>query len=486
MRITNPYGMIPTQEIESPARPYTVTTGQIIRKGDPVILSSNLISIATTTSKKLVGVAASSVADLSGGAAAGEKINVYDDPEQKFEMRMHTTAPAITAEYQTFADLYGSSGTFEVGEHAAPLYSILSILRLCPETATAETNGRVIVQIKRHEFAYNKILDVAGITIQSYAGSPNTHLTPKEIGDICSDYTNGAVYVATGVTNSSWTAIAPAAWSTYAGNPNTNVTATAVGQICTDTTNGQLYMSFAADGTHWYPLVVQRQGASVSPINMFANAGNPNTAVTAITIGDICVDVTNGDIYIAGATGTATWYPLVLQKQAASVTPTRHYAYAGTPAGNVTASRIGDMCVDVTNGRVYVANATGTGGWVQLTKQDGATGAALTQSLAPIGAVDTAITSASTNLSACTKPVTPLDPTNASGTVTLVVDTGGTAGQSKKFLIISTAAVHNVAITATQGYFGNQTFTSAKDAGRMFELLSDGTKWSINIGSQPA
>lgn len=38
----------------------------------------------------------------------------------------------------------------------------------------------------------------------------------------------------------------------------------------------------------------------------------------------------------------------------------------GTPAATMTALRIGDVYIDYTNGAIYIASATGTGSWVAL------------------------------------------------------------------------------------------------------------------------
>ena len=56
-------------------------------------------------------------------------------------------------------------------------------------------------------------LTLAGITLSAYAGTPEAHVTGNRKGDLCVDYTNGALYVFAGTPtqNTGWKLVTQAA-----------------------------------------------------------------------------------------------------------------------------------------------------------------------------------------------------------------------------------------------------------------------------------
>lgn len=175
-----------------------------------------------------------------------------------------------------------------------------------------------------------------GDVVQAQGGSWVTvdTLTTADVSSVFGR--SGAVTAQTGDYNASQVD------KTYAGNPNGNVTADFIGDLCIDTTNGKLYQATAADNSHWNimngqgftiaagaavgvlftnndtddpPLYLSNSNATgpqlrVGGINFFTNAGNPNTVITAEAIGDLCVDKTNGALYVAQVADNAHWVAL--------------------------------------------------------------------------------------------------------------------------------------------------------------------------------
>ena len=113
-----------------------------------------------------------------------------------------------------------------------------------------------------------------------------------------------------------------------------------------------------------------RNGFQIGGTTIMTGDGTPSTYALALRIGDLYVDYTNGAIWIASATGTGGW----VQYTAAGATMASNSTIggtsiqtgAGTPQGVKTAGRIGDIAIDYTNGQLYVANATGTAGWIMV------------------------------------------------------------------------------------------------------------------------
>ena len=108
-------------------------------------------------------------------------------------------------------------------------------------------------------------------------------------------------------------------------------------------------------------------GIQIGGTTYFTGDGTPVATCTAIRIGDIYVDYTNGALYIASAVGTGGWVGftgIASMASGGTIGGTGIQTQAGTPVAVTTAARIGDIAIDYTNGQIYIANAIGTGGWV--------------------------------------------------------------------------------------------------------------------------
>ena len=108
-------------------------------------------------------------------------------------------------------------------------------------------------------------------------------------------------------------------------------------------------------------------GSYIGGTRIFTNAGSPAGTVTAARIGDMCVDYTNHALYMATATGTGSWTAfagLSTLASGATIGGVSYFTDAGAPGD--TALQIGDIAVDYTNGAFYMAQATGSSGWVRL------------------------------------------------------------------------------------------------------------------------
>lgn len=98
----------------------------------------------------------------------------------------------------------------------------------------------------------------------------------------------------------------------------------------------------------------------------YTGTGTPAATFTATEIGDLYLDYTNAVLYIATATGTGGWVAyagLSSMASGATIGGTSIFTGSGSPASVITAVRIGDLYVDYTNAVLYIAIATGTGGW---------------------------------------------------------------------------------------------------------------------------
>ena len=111
-----------------------------------------------------------------------------------------------------------------------------------------------------------------------------------------------------------------------------------------------------------------KNGVQIGGTTIYTGSGTPSAYAVALRIGDLYIDYTNGAIYQATATGTGSWSVLTnTLGTLPSGTPiggTEILTQAGTPVGVTTAVRIGDIAIDYTNGQIYIANATGSAGWV--------------------------------------------------------------------------------------------------------------------------
>ena len=95
--------------------------------------------------------------------------------------------------------------------------------------------------------------------------------------------------------------------------------------------------------------------------------GTPSATFSAVEVGDLYMDYTNAVLYIASATGTGSWTAyagLSSMASGATIGGTSHFTDAGAPSD--TAIRIGDLAVDYTNGALYMAQATGSSHWQRL------------------------------------------------------------------------------------------------------------------------
>jgi len=147
--------------------------------------------------------------------------------------------------------------------------------------------------------------------VHKYAGDPDGHV-PGAIGDLCVDYSTPALYQCTSLPTG-WTICAAGSGITswglestthfnHAGDPNTHVTSVRKGDLCIDTTTPALWMATAATATTW-----TRVGPEI--VDVFptvTGSGTPEGVVTA-AVGASYVDTTNGAVWFkqsgAGDTG---------------------------------------------------------------------------------------------------------------------------------------------------------------------------------------
>jgi hypothetical protein len=100
---------------------------------------------------------------------------------------------------------------------------------------------------------------------------------------------------------------------------------------------------------------------------IFTGDGTPAATFTAKELGDLYMDYTNAVLYIASATGTGSWTAfagLATMATGATIGGTSIFTKAG--AADATAIRIGDLSIDYTNGALYMANATGASDWQRI------------------------------------------------------------------------------------------------------------------------
>lgn len=152
----------------------------------------------------------------------------------------------------------------------------------------------------------------------------------------------------------------------FAGDPNTHVTSKRKGDLCLDITTPALYIANAAASTSW--AAVGGGGGGITSWGLestshFTHAGDPNAAVTAVAAGDLCIDTTNKDLYIAEGAGTV--WTLV----GPATFP--DFTGSGSPEGVQTAN-VGQSYQDADTGALYFkfsGDATNTG-WVIGTAHD--------------------------------------------------------------------------------------------------------------------
>ena len=143
-----PVGFRPVQKVLRCTR-YVVATSQTIAIGDAVILSSNLVQIALSTSGVLLGVAATAVTS----AAAGAFIWVWDHPEQLFVGQC--SGDSTDAGIGDPCDIEGTTGIMEVNENAST-EDVIVVRQAHPDDSLA-ANGRVYFQIQKHVYANSEV-----------------------------------------------------------------------------------------------------------------------------------------------------------------------------------------------------------------------------------------------------------------------------------------------------------------------------------------
>lgn len=154
-----PFGFIPCQDGASEAVPrkMTVTTGQTIKVGDPVYVSSGLVTLGTTTTPRFCGVAAEACAS----APAGTQILVYTDP--KLEFRIQASGAAMAeAKIGNLYDLGGSSGVFTANLNA----QTIGCMKLIGYESLG-TYGICRVKLARHQFDTSEGLTVDTVTLEN-------------------------------------------------------------------------------------------------------------------------------------------------------------------------------------------------------------------------------------------------------------------------------------------------------------------------------
>lgn len=147
----NPYGLVPAHPVPSDEmHTYTVATGAVIAVGDPVIPNGATIDIAVSNSSTtLAGVAAQATA--SGGAAAGDEIAVYDNPNTIFFVRCSADASAVAL--GTLMDLSGTTGAF-VANVAASTQDLLMNMGVKRGDTSSTTGAQLKVRINASHHAF--------------------------------------------------------------------------------------------------------------------------------------------------------------------------------------------------------------------------------------------------------------------------------------------------------------------------------------------
>jgi hypothetical protein len=139
--LDNPVGFYPIDHLcggEIRSHEYTVTTGQTIYKGDPVMLiaAGTVSVIAATDDVKCTGIAAEYVYD--GLSAGGKKIQVYDDPHIIFGVQSTTGQTPGLTEVGASADMI----TYGAGSSTTHL-SIMELAAASAQTAMFLVVGKI-------------------------------------------------------------------------------------------------------------------------------------------------------------------------------------------------------------------------------------------------------------------------------------------------------------------------------------------------------
>ena len=108
-------------------------------------------------------------------------------------------------------------------------------------------------------------------------------------------------------------------------------------------------------------------GCQIGGTTIFTGDGTPAATFLALRIGDLYVDHTGGALYIAGATGSGSWVAFAgTATMASGATIGGTYIFTKAGAADATAVRVGDLSIDYTNGALYMANATGAADWQRI------------------------------------------------------------------------------------------------------------------------
>lgn len=116
----------------------------------------------------------------------------------------------------------------------------------------------------------------------------------------------------------------------------------------------------AVDGDYYGVVAAATTGNTAASRYVGATAsGHPTTG--AHLLGDFVIDQT-GAIWVCTTAGTpGTWTQV---GGGGGTWPT--YTGSGSPVGSVSAAAVGDVYADTTNGAMWIASATGTGGWATV------------------------------------------------------------------------------------------------------------------------
>ncbi len=141
----NPNGFRPFGKAQ--AVNYQVAASQTIKVGDAVTLNtSGYVIIATATSARILGVAASAVTSSS----VGDGIAVYDDPSQVFIGQCSGTISRTDVDdTPLLCDIEGTTGIMEVDENAAS-YRVVQVFAIVPGETWGSANARVFFRFAMH------------------------------------------------------------------------------------------------------------------------------------------------------------------------------------------------------------------------------------------------------------------------------------------------------------------------------------------------
>ena len=104
-----------------------------------------------------------------------------------------------------------------------------------------------------------------------------------------------------------------------------------------------------------------KNGIQIGGTTILAGSGTPNAAYAALRIGDLYVDYTNAILYVAKATGSASWIPI----NGSGSGIVSHGADMNTAPIPVA---IGNVLINTVQGKLYVAGAiSATSDWKLVT-----------------------------------------------------------------------------------------------------------------------